>query len=153
MGKFKLSERSLSRLEGVDSRLVEVVRLAISLTTVDFGVIDGVRSIETQKHYVAIGKSQTMKSKHLSGDAVDLLAYVGHIGSWEINLYDDIARSMRLAAIEVDLPLRWGAAWNVPDIRKWNGTMSEAMNHYIDERRSRKRRPFIDGPHFEISYG
>jgi len=28
--------------------------------------------------------------------------------------------------------------------------MESAMNSYIDLRRSQNRRPFIDGPHFEL---
>ena len=90
-----------------------------------------------------------MKSKHLTGDAVDLMAYIGSRGSWELNLYDDIADAMKESAIQNGVGIRWGAAWNIPDIREWEGTMEEAMNHYIDERRAQKRRPFIDGPHFE----
>jgi len=151
MSQFKLSQRSLSRLEGVKPELVAVVKRAIELTGVDFGVTEGVRSIETQKDYVARGVSQTMTSKHLTGDAVDLVAYVGPRVSWELNLYDDIADAMKAAAIELGVPLRWGAAWNVPDITKWQGTMADAMNHYIDERRKQGRRPFIDGPHFELA--
>jgi len=46
---------------------------------------------------------------------------------------------------------RWGAAWNIPDIREWDGTMQDAMDFYIDTRRSQGRRPFIDGPHFELN--
>ena len=151
MSQFKLSKRSLDRLEGVKPELVAVVKRAIELTGVDFGVTEGVRSIETQKDYVARGVSQTMTSKHLTGDAVDLVAYVGPRVSWELNLYDDIADAMKAAAIELGVPLRWGAAWNVPDITKWQGTMADAMNHYIDERRKQGRRPFIDGPHFELA--
>lgn len=82
---------------------------------------------------------------------MDLVAYVDGRVSWELNLYDNIAEAMRQAAQEHDLPLRWGAAWNVPDIREWKGSMEEAMNHYIDERRSQNRRPFIDAPHFEVA--
>lgn len=148
---FKLSQRSLSRLEGVKPELVAVVKRAIKLTKVDFGVVEGLRSVETQKQYVAAGKSQTMTSKHLTGDAVDLVAYVGSAVSWELNLYDDIADAMKAAAIELGVSVRWGAAWNVPDITKWEGTMADAMNHYIDERRKQGRRPFIDGPHFELA--
>ena len=148
---FKLSQRSLSRLEGVKPELVAVVKRAIELTKVDFGVVEGLRSVETQKQYVAAGKSQTMTSKHLTGDAVDLVAYVGSAVSWELNLYDDIADAMKAAAIELGVSVRWGAAWNVPDITKWEGTMADAMNHYIDERRKQGRRPFIDGPHFELA--
>jgi peptidoglycan L-alanyl-D-glutamate endopeptidase CwlK len=148
---FILSKRSLDRLNGVDPRLVAVVKRAIDVTTVDFGVTEGLRTIETQKNYVMAGKSQTMDSKHITGHAVDLVAYLGGQVSWELNLYDDIADAMKAAAIEVDVPLRWGGAWNVPDIRKWQGSMASAMLYYIDERRRENRRPFIDGPHFEIS--
>lgn len=147
---FRLSKRSISRLDGVNADLVAVVKRAIELTSVDFGVTEGLRSVETQRKYVAAGKSQTMKSKHLEGRAVDLVAYVGSSVSWELNLYDNIADSMRVAAIELDVPIKWGAAWSVGDIRDFDGSMAEAMNEYIDLRRSQGRRPFIDGPHFEM---
>jgi peptidoglycan L-alanyl-D-glutamate endopeptidase CwlK len=147
---FKLSQRSLDKLTGVNPKLVAVVKRAIELSTVDFGVSEGLRTLETQKKYVAAGKSQTMKSKHLDGDAVDLVAYVDGQVSWELNLYDNIADAMAKAGKELSVPLCWGAAWNVPDITKWNGTMESAMNHYIDTRRKEGKRPFIDGPHFQI---
>jgi peptidoglycan L-alanyl-D-glutamate endopeptidase CwlK len=148
---FKLSQTSLNRLKGVDPKLVKVVERAIELSTVDFGVTEGLRTVETQKKYVAAGKSQTMKSKHIEGKAVDLVAYVDGKVSWELNLYDNIADAMAKAAKESGVPLKWGAAWNVPDITKWNGTMEAAMNHYVDARRKEGKRPFIDGPHFELT--
>jgi hypothetical protein len=148
---FKLSKRSHDRLFGVNPKLVAVVNRAIELTTVDFGVTEGLRTVETQEAYVKAGKSQTMNSKHIGGNAVDLVAYINGEVSWELNVYDNIADAMRQAAIENDLPLRWGAAWNVPDICKWTGSMEDAMNHYIDKRRQQGRRPFIDAPHFEIA--
>lgn len=148
---FKLSKRSLARLEGVDERMVRVVKTAISFSNVDFGVIQGLRTIEEQRELVAKGASQTMKSKHLDGLAVDLMAYVGSRGSWELSLYDDITDAMKLAAIEEGVSIRWGAAWQIDDIREWDGTMQDAMDAYIDLRRSQGRRPFIDGPHFELS--
>jgi peptidoglycan L-alanyl-D-glutamate endopeptidase CwlK len=147
---FRLSQRSLDRLSGVKPQLVAVVRRAIELTTVDFGVTEGLRTIETQRRYVDTGKSQTMDSKHLTGDAVDLVAYIDGQVSWELNVYDNIADAMKQAAIEQDVGLRWGAAWNIPDIRRWDGSMEAAMNFYIDERRRQGRRPFIDAPHFEL---
>lgn len=148
---FKLSKKSLERLDGVDAGLVEVVKYAITVTRIDFGVTEGLRTMERQKELVAKGASQTLQSKHLDGSAVDLVAYIGDRVSWELNLYDDIADAMRLGAIEVGIPIRWGAAWNIPDIREWDGTMQDAMDFYIDERRKAGRRPFIDGPHFEIN--
>jgi peptidoglycan LD-endopeptidase CwlK len=148
---FRLSDRSLSMLQGVDEQLVATVKLAISLTKTDFGVICGMRTIEEQRALVAKGASKTMNSKHLEGKAVDLMAYIGSRGSWELNLYDDIADAMKEAAKETGTLLRWGAAWQVPDIRQWEGTMENAMNAYVDLRRSEGKRPFIDGPHFEIA--
>ena len=148
---FKLSQRSLDRLTGVKPQLVQVVKRAIEITPVDFGVTEGLRTVETQKRYVAAGKSQTMNSKHLTGDAVDLVAYIDGQVSWELNIYDDIADAMKEAAEEFNVALRWGAAWNIPDIRKWDGTMASAMTYYIDERRRMGSRPFIDAPHFELS--
>ena len=73
---YKLSSRSVSRLEGVEQELVDVVYRAIELTEVDFGVIQGLRTIEEQEALVAKGASKTMKSKHLEGKAVDLIAYI-----------------------------------------------------------------------------
>lgn len=149
---YKLGKRSLSKLEGVDERMVAVVKYAIGVSKQDFSVICGLRTIEEQRALVAKGASQTMKSKHLDGIAVDLMAYVDG-GRWELNLYDEIADAMAEAAHAVDVPIRWGAAWNVPDIGKWRmdgSTCEDAMNHYIDTRRSEGRRPFIDAPHFEL---
>ena len=148
---FILSKRSLDKLEGVDERLVQVVLTAINLTEVDFGVIEGVRSIARQKELVNSGASQTMKSKHIEGKAIDLIAYVGTRISWELSLYDDIAEAMKESSRENGLAVRWGGSWSVPDIRFWNGTMERAMNSYIDSCRSLGKKPFIDGPHFEIS--
>ena len=148
---FKLSTRSQAKLEGLDERLIAVVNSAIFKSKIDFGVICGMRTIKEQEALVAKGASQTMKSKHLEGLAVDLMAYIGSRGSWELNLYDDIADAMAEAAREVDVPIRWGAAWTIPNIAHFDGgTMEDAMNSYIDERRSQNRRPFIDGPHFEL---
>mgnify|MGYP000137312783 FL=1 len=147
---YKLSSRSLGRLDGVNEKLVNVVKKAIEYTTVDFGVIQGLRSIEEQKDLVARGLSKTMNSKHLEGRAVDLMAYLNGRGCWEVNVYDEIADAVKQAAIEEDIPVRWGAAWTVPDIRMWSGTMEEAMLNYVDIRRSQNKRPFIDAPHFEL---
>ena len=147
---YKLSTRSQERLMGVEPELKEVVYEAIKVTKIDFGVIEGLRTEEKQKQLVESGASQTMKSKHLEGRAVDLMAYIGGRGSWELNVYDEIADAMKEAAVKVDVAVRWGAAWTVTDIREWEGNMEEAMNSYVDTRRSQGRRPFIDAPHFEL---
>jgi peptidoglycan L-alanyl-D-glutamate endopeptidase CwlK len=147
---FRLSTRSMSRLEGINADLITLVTEAIKLTKVDFGVTCGMRTVEEQEKLVASGASQTMKSKHLEGRAVDLVAYVGSSVTWKLNMYDDLADAMAEAARNLEVPIKWGAAWSVGDIAEWSGSMEDAMNSYVDLRRSQGRRPFIDAPHFEM---
>ena len=147
---FKLSSRSEGRLEGINPKLIEVVKTAITLTKVDFGVTCGMRTVEEQEKLVASGASQTMKSKHLEGRAVDLVAYIGPNVTWALNKYDEIADAMAAAAKQKGVALKWGAAWTVGNIADWDGSMEDAMNTYVDVRRSQGRRPFIDAPHFEM---
>ena len=148
---FKLSKRSRDKLVGVNPKLVAVVERAIQLTKVDFAVTEGLRTPARQLELVSTGASQTLESKHLTGDAVDLVAFIGTRISWEVSLYDEIADAMREAAVEQGVALRWGAAWNIPDIRAWDRSMEAAMNSYVDARRKAGKRPFIDAPHFEIA--
>ena len=147
---FKLSSRSKGRLEGINPQLIEVVKTAITLTKVDFGVTCGMRTVEEQEKLVASGASQTMKSKHLEGRAVDLVAYIGPNVTWALNKYDELADAMAAAAKQKGVALKWGAAWTVGNIADWDGSMEDAMNAYVDVRRSQGRRPFIDAPHFEM---
>ena len=92
-----------------------------------------------------------MKSKHLDGHAVDLMAYLKGVGDrWELKLYDEIADAMKLAAKDLGIPVRWGAAWHINNIAEYDGTMEDALNDYCDLRRSQGKRPFIDAPHFEL---
>ena len=148
---FQLSQRSLGKMDGIKNELHSVVTTAIKVSTCDFGVICGLRSLGEQKSLLSKGATQTMKSKHLDGLAVDLMAYVSGRASWELNLYDDIADAMKEASRKNEIPIRWGAAWHIDDISKWTESMEDAMNSYIDLRRSQGRRPFIDGPHFELA--
>jgi peptidoglycan LD-endopeptidase CwlK len=148
---YHLSPRSLKRLKGVDESLERVVHRAIEITEVDFGVSCGLRTIEEQKKLYATGASKTMRSKHLDGEAVDLVAYMNGNVSWELSVYDEIATAVALAARELDLPVRWGAAWHIPDIRYWEKSFEEAYTDYIDLRRSQGKVPFIDATHFEIN--
>src|SRR5210317_574305 len=108
---YQLSKRSLERLEGVDERLVKIVCRAIEITDTDFGVVQGLRTEEEQKALVAKGASKTMKSKHLEGKAVDLMAFVDGRGCWELSVYDNIADAVQQAATEEGVQIRWGAAW------------------------------------------
>jgi peptidoglycan L-alanyl-D-glutamate endopeptidase CwlK len=153
---YELSERSKIRLIDVHPLLVNVVNTAIKLTQIDFGITEGTRTLERQKKLVESGASQTLKSKHLIqkdgfSHAIDTMAYIDGRGSWEMPLYQQIADAFKIAAQKHGVKLTWGAAWHIEDISNYQGDMCDAMNEYIDLRRSQGRKPFIDGPHFQIN--
>lgn len=108
MSEFKLGARSLERLQGVHPDLVKVVKRALELTEYDFSVIEGVRSIETQRAYVAKGVSKTMNSRHLTGHAVDLYP-VGRPTPWD--RCHNVAAAMLEASKELGIPVIWGGSW------------------------------------------
>lgn len=121
---FHLSQHSRTRLKGVHPDLVRVVEKAITITRVDFGVSEGVRSEDRQRELFAAGATTTMNSRHLTGHAVDLVAYVGAHIAWDWPLYDQIAKAMKTAAVEEGVKIEWGGDW----------------------------KSFKDGPHFQLPW-
>ena len=121
---FTLGPRSKARLQGVNPDLVKVVERAIKLSEVDFTVIEGLRTLERQRKLVDAGASQTMKSRHLTGHAVDLAAWVDDRVDWSWPLYDKIAQAMKQASAQVNVPIEWGGNWT----------------------------SFKDGPHFQLPW-
>lgn len=119
---YRLSQRSLASLKGVHPDLVRVVHRAIQITGVDFMVTEGLRTAERQKELVKAGASQTQNSRHLTGHAVDVAAWVNGTVRWDWPLYPKIAAAFRQAAKEEGVALIWGGDW--PRLR--------------------------DGPHFEL---
>lgn len=119
---YKLGPRSVARLRGVHEDLVKVVERAIEITTVDFTVLEGLRDPLRQKKLVEAGASQTLNSRHITGHAVDLGAWVDEEVRWDWPLYYKIAEAMKAAAAELNVPIIWGGDW----------------------------RTFKDGPHFEL---
>lgn len=106
-----LSDKSIRKLNGVNPLLVSVVKRAIEISSVDFGVTEGLRSFERQREMVRTKKSQTMNSKHLTGRAVDLVAWINGTISWEWKYYVEIAKAMKQAAKELNVDIEWGGDW------------------------------------------
>lgn len=119
---FRLSNRSLSRLEGVHPDLVAVVKRAIEMTPVDFMVVEGLRTLRRQQELFRQGATKTLKSRHLTGHAVDLAPWVGGEVRWDWPLFHPMAAAMKEAAESLDVTMLWGGDW----------------------------RTFPDGPHFEL---
>lgn len=106
-----LGTRSLSRLNGVHPDLVKVVKRAAEISGIDFTVLEGVRSLARQKQLLAAGASKTMKSRHLTGHAVDLGVMVAGTVRWDWPLYHKLAVIVKQAAKEVGVPIEWGGDW------------------------------------------
>lgn len=139
---FKLSQTSLKRLETVKEPLQQVVKRAIQISEVDFGVTQGLRTHDVQARLYGQGRSRaemvakglnpdyarpsmqkvtwTMNSNHMTGRAVDLVPYINGKVEWDDNgklgLWPKIANAMKLAAAELGIPIIWGGDWKkTPD--------------------------------------
>ena len=108
---FKLSQRSLSKLVGVHPKLVEVVKLAITKSPLDFSISEGLRTVERQKELVAQKKSQTMKSRHLVGEAVDICVLLDGKANWDFDNYRIVANVFKNCAAELGIKITWGGEW------------------------------------------
>ena len=119
---FRFSQRSLTNLQQVHPDLQKIAHRALELTQVDFVVIEGIRTRERQQQLFREGATRTMNSRHLTGHAIDLAAWVGGTVRWDWPLYDQISKAMKQAAAEHGIPMVWGGDW----------------------------KSFRDGPHFEL---
>ena len=144
---WKLSKRSLNNLAGVHPDLVKVVHETLKESTIDFVVIEGLRTVERQRELVNSGASQTMNSRHISGHAVDLAAWAGEV-RWDMGLYYQIAVAAQRAAKTLMVPIRWGGCWLRLDTT--TKTPEQLVAEYVASRRAIKRSAFIDAPHFEL---
>lgn len=113
---------SKRRLVGVNPKLVEVMKVARETSPVPFEITEGLRDRERQRYLVKTGKSRTMNSYHLRGDAVDVVAMPGGAVSWNLADYRKIAAAVQKAAKAAGVTVTWGGTW----------------------------KSIVDGPHFQI---
>lgn len=121
---YKLGLRSKLRLRGVHPDLVKVVDRAIQITSVDFTVLEGLRTKARQLELLRAGATRTMNSRHLTGHAVDLGVLVNGSVRWDWPLYHELAVAVKRAAEEVNVNIEWGGDW----------------------------RSFKDGPHWQLPW-
>ena len=106
-----LGLKSKMNLRGVHPDLVRVVEEAIGQSALDFTVTEGVRTLARQRELCECGASKTMKSRHLTGHAVDIAPIVNGQVRWDWPLFDILAVGMKNAATKLDIPLEWGGDW------------------------------------------
>lgn len=133
-----LGQRSLQRLEGIHPDLVRVVKKAAAMSSLDFTVLEGLRTAARQQQLFKQGATKTLNSRHITGHAVDLAPMVGGTVRWDWPLYLQLAEVVRLASGVEDVPIRWGGTWKLlTDIK---GPITAKVIS----------RSFPDGPHFEL---
>lgn len=153
---FTLGTASRRELAGVNPALVRVVERAITITKCDFTVHDGIRTMAEQRRYVAQGVSKTLRSKHLQGLAVDLVPWVGGKPRWWWPQIYQVAAAMRDAALDLNIPIRWGVVWDrrlndlAPGVTDPDA-LAEALRKEGLAYNARHPGPdFPDGPHYEL---
>ena len=147
--KYKLSNASLSKLSGVYSDLVNVVNRAIQITKMDFAVNEGLRTVERQRKLVNSGASQTMKSNHITGRAVDLVPTPNGKMDWnDWSNYYVMCEAMQKAAEELNVLVRWGGCWET--INGKTGNPKAWVEAYGARKKREGKKVFTDGPHFEL---
>lgn len=146
---YKLGAASRRRLALVHPDLQTWVNHLITITPVDFSVMETLRTLARQQELLAAGATHTLNSRHLTGHAADLGAYVGGSVRWDMNLYYQLADAGIQACRDTGVPIRWGGAWARLD-RAQGRSAAELVAAYTSARRSQGRKAFIDGPHFEL---
>jgi peptidoglycan L-alanyl-D-glutamate endopeptidase CwlK len=117
VSQYTLSKTSLRNLDGVHPELIDVVKMAIQITKIDFGIPSsgGYRTASQQNELYRDKKSQLdgfdKKSNHQTGNAVDVFAYVDGKASWDEHHLSMVACAMLEAANRLGVNLRWGGLW------------------------------------------
>jgi peptidoglycan L-alanyl-D-glutamate endopeptidase CwlK len=115
--------RSVKALQGVHPDLRKVCDRAIQISPIEFVITEGKRSIQQQRKYCSEGKSQTMKSRHLTGHAVDFVNSDDF--SYNEKKMRAIADAFKKAARELNIPIRWGGDWkslvDTPHVELYKG--------------------------------
>lgn len=145
---YQFSTRSYRKMDGVHSELIAIASRALAVSEVDFGISEGLRTKERQRRLVNSGASKTMNSYHITGHAIDVAAYVDGELRWDWPLYDTIAEAMRQGALELGIQLTWGGAWGFPITTM--DSAEAAKEAYLAKKRAQGRKPFLDGPHYQI---
>jgi peptidoglycan L-alanyl-D-glutamate endopeptidase CwlK len=106
-----LNERSLKNLEGVHKDLIRVVIQADKITTIPFIITEGLRTLERQKQLVAQGLSKTMKSRHLTGHAVDFVPEVDGEITWKTPAFLPVIAAFKEASRLTGVAVESGSDW------------------------------------------
>lgn len=130
----KFSKRSLSNLEGIHPKLIDVLTEAIKNTPIDFTIVEGVRTLKRQSELFSQGRTTkgnivtyadgiNKKSNHQIkkdgyGYAVDIYPYVDgklYITEKEtINYLTEATNHIKSIAKKLNVSIKCGIDWKKP---------------------------------------
>ena len=111
---MKLNTASIAKLKGVHPDLVRVVlRCAADWKDPETGFIvtQGLRTLAEQRLLYKKGATRTLRSRHITGHAVDLAPMVGDQVRWDWPLFNKLAATVKKAARTEKVPIEWGGDW------------------------------------------
>lgn len=112
---YVFSQRSLDNIKEVNPKLQALADCALKYSTVDFVVVDGMRTDAEHKANLAKGVSWIKRSKHQDGLAIDVAAYVNGSINFEPKYYYPIAGAFYLCSLELNTPIISGGEWHAKD--------------------------------------
>lgn len=121
----KHQKRTDDNLRGVHPDLVRVFKRASEIhPDPDPICTEGLRTVARQHELVKKGASQTMRSRHITGHAIDIAFIIDGVVRWDQPLYGKFSNAMKQAANELGLKIEWGGDW----------------------------KSFVDSPHFQLPW-
>lgn len=134
---FRFSKKSLAQLDTVDPRLKALAIQVLSVSPIDFTIIQGRRTVAQSAQNIKNGTSflsDPSKSKHVTGEAIDFAPYVNGKLDWDDReKFWTIAKLFKQEAEKMGIKVRLGADWN-------------GSGSYKDE----VQRGSFDGGHIEL---
>lgn len=118
MSEFKFGASSEHRLLTTDAIVQEIMFEAIKTSTIDFGIpqYGGKRTAQEQAKLFEDGASKkdgyNKLSKHQSGDAVDIVAYVNGSYTHDERYYYMLAGHILATAKRLGYKMKWGGDWD-----------------------------------------
>jgi len=137
---FKLSRRSLSRLDGIHPDLILIILESIKVSPIDFGIPKdgGVRTTERQKAMfldpdiktncdgVKFLSNHQIPDGEQYGKAFDIYGYINGAASWDEGHLDIIAGAILSTAKRlfredrIDFELTWGGQFSSDNFKGWD---------------------------------
>lgn len=151
---FKFGERSQKNLIQVHSTLRQAAEYAIAYSSVDFGVYEGVRSVEKERENIRNGTSKLSNPRDCMhciqsdgyGHAVDLVPFINGVYQWDWKACYEIAKWMQQYCFRYGVTIRWGGVWDLP-LNKLSLNLEREVEAY---RVRHEGKDFLDGVHFEL---